>query len=85
LYFTKIDNIKVVGYFQKNDHLYFAENFEEAGFVLLFLWQMILIPFEQSVKWSALITSGEETPDSAFTQLENKQSQEHFESLVQKD
>jgi isochorismate synthase len=36
---------------------------------------MILIPFEQSVKWSALITSGEETPDSAFTQLEDKQSQ----------
>jgi hypothetical protein len=30
-------------------------------------------------------TSGEETPDSAFTQLENKQSQEHFESLVQKE
>jgi isochorismate synthase len=25
----KPDNIKVVGYFQKNDHLYFAENFEE--------------------------------------------------------
>jgi hypothetical protein len=24
-------------------------------------------------------------PDSAFTQLENKQSQEHFESLVQKE
>jgi isochorismate synthase len=29
LYFTKKDKIKVVGYFQKNDHLYFAENFEE--------------------------------------------------------
>jgi hypothetical protein len=43
---------------------------------------MILIPFEQSVKWSALIT-GEETPDSAFTQLEI--NQEHFESLVQKE
>jgi isochorismate synthase len=43
---------------------------------------MILIPFEQSVKWCA---SGEETPDSAFTQLENKQDQEHFESLVQKE
>jgi isochorismate synthase len=25
-YFTKPDKIKVVGYFQKNDHLYFAEN-----------------------------------------------------------
>jgi isochorismate synthase len=28
----KPDNIKVVGYFQKNDH-FFAENFEESGFV----------------------------------------------------
>lgn len=84
--YKKPNNIKVVGYFQKNDHLYFAENFEEAGFVFApFVGsQMILIPFEQSVKWSALITSGEETPDSAFTQLEDKQSQEHFESLVQK-
>jgi isochorismate synthase len=41
----KPDNIKVVGYFQKNDHLYFAENFEEAGFFLPFEGsQMILIP-----------------------------------------
>jgi isochorismate synthase len=37
LYFTKPDKIKVVGYFQKNDHLYFAENFEESGFILLLL------------------------------------------------
>jgi isochorismate synthase len=29
----KPDKIKVVGYFQKNDHLYFAENFEESGFI----------------------------------------------------
>jgi isochorismate synthase len=59
----------VVGYFQKNDHLYFAENFEDGLFFAPLRSQMILIPFEQSVKWSALITS-EETPDSAFTQLE---------------
>jgi isochorismate synthase len=29
----KKPEIKVVGYFQKNDHLYFAENFEESGFI----------------------------------------------------
>jgi isochorismate synthase len=31
--YKKPDKIKVVGYFQKNDHLYFAENFEEVGFI----------------------------------------------------
>jgi isochorismate synthase len=67
----KPDNIKVVGYFQKNDHCILLK-ISRNGFVLLLCRQpMILIPFEQSVKWSALIT-GEETPDSAFTQLENK-------------
>jgi len=84
--YKKPDNIKVVGYFQKNDHLYFAENFEEAGFVFAPFEgsQMILIPFDQSVKWSELISSGEETPQSDFSKSENKQSQKHFESLVQK-
>jgi isochorismate synthase len=55
----------VVGYFQKNDH-FFAENFEESGFIFCSFEgsQMILIPLISQVKWSALITSGEETPDS---------------------
>ncbi|MEZ7500575.1 isochorismate synthase [Flavobacterium sp. Arc3] len=84
--YKKPDNIKVVGYFQKNDHLYFAENFDEAGFVFAPFEgsQMILIPFDQSIKWSEMIPSGEETPASDFMESENKQSQEHFESLVQK-
>jgi isochorismate synthase len=43
--------------FSENDHLYFAENFEEWFCFCSFVGsQMILIPFEQSVKWSALIT-----------------------------
>ncbi|NGY38916.1 isochorismate synthase [Flavobacterium sp. XN-5] len=84
--YRKPDNIKVVGYFQKNDHLYFAENFEESGFVFAPFEgnQRILIPFDQSVKWSSLITASEETADSDFSMSENKQAQEHFEFLVQK-
>jgi len=31
--FSKPDSERIVGMFQKNDHLYFLENFEEKGFV----------------------------------------------------
>jgi isochorismate synthase len=84
--YKKPDKIKVVGYFQKNDHLYFAEKLEEAGFIFAPFEgsQKILIPFDQSVKWSALVTSSEETCDFNFAQSENKQAKVHFESLVQK-
>jgi isochorismate synthase len=83
--YKKPDNIKVVGYFQKNDHLYFTESFEEAGFIFAPFEgsQKILIPYDQSVKWSALVPSNEETKGSDFAKSENKESQEHFESLVQ--
>jgi isochorismate synthase len=68
--------------FSENDHLYFAENFEEFVFCSFVGSQMILIPFEQSVKWSALITLVKKL---LILHLLNKQSQEHFESLVQKE
>jgi isochorismate synthase len=75
LYFTKNQVIKVVGYFQKNDHLYFAENFEEAGFIFAPLKaKKILIPYDQSVKWSTLVTSGEEIHDSDFATENNAKS-----------
>jgi hypothetical protein len=42
--------------------LYFAENFEEVGFILLPLKAAKdTNSFDQSVKWSALLTSGKET------------------------
>jgi isochorismate synthase len=65
--------------------LYFAENFEEVGlFLLLLKAAKILIPY-QSVKWSALLTSGKETRDSDFAKSENKQNQEYFESLCKRN
>lgn len=83
--YKKPDNIKVVGYFQENDHLYFAENFQEAGFVFAPFEgnQMILIPYDKAFKWSTLITAVEEPSTSDFSQIENNQNKSHFESLVQ--
>lgn len=84
--YRKPNDIKLVGFFQNNDHLYFAENFDETGFVFAPFEgsQMILIPKDQSVKWEELITSFKENQDSDFKDLEDEQSKEHFETLVQK-
>lgn len=84
--YRKPNDIKLVGFFQNNDHLYFAENFDESGFVFAPFEgsQMILIPKDQSVKWEELITSFKENQDSDLKDLEDEQSKENFEKLVQK-
>lgn len=84
--YKKPDNIKVVGYFQKNDHLYFAEDFTETGFVFApFVGnQMILIPKAESVKWESELSSVEEGNTSEHMSIENKDAQVRFEALVQK-
>lgn len=77
---------KVVGLFQKNDHLYFAENFSETGFVFAPFdgSQMILIPKQQSVKREVELASFEENYQSDVEYSENKEAKTHFETLVQK-
>ena len=84
--YRKPNNIKLIGFFQNNDHLYFAENFEETGFVFAPFngSQMILIPRNQSVKWETLIACSQENEDSDFIDSEDIQVKEHFEMLVQK-
>jgi isochorismate synthase len=84
--YRKPNDIKLAGFFQNNDHLYFAENFEETGFVFAPFEgsQMILIPKNESVKWEALITSFKENDHSEFSDSEDVQAKEHFEMLVQK-
>lgn len=84
--FRKPNDIKLVGFFQNNDHLYFAENFEESGFIFAPFQgsQMILIPKNQSVKWESPIASFKENDDSDFTDSEDIRAKEHFENLVQK-
>ena len=84
--YRKPNNIKLIGFFQNNDHLYFAENFEETGFVFAPFQgsQMILIPRNQSVKWETLVPSSDENNALDFIDSEDIQAKEHFEGLVQK-
>ena len=84
--YRKPNDIKLAGYFQNNDHLYFAENFEESGFVFAPFdgSQMILIPKKESVKWETLIISSADSTFSGFKESEDRQAKEHFEKLVQK-
>lgn len=84
--YSKPNKNKLVGYFQKNDHLYFAEDFNETGFVFAPFdgSQIILIPKRQSVRWESHFLSFEENHHSDFASAENNQDKEHFEALVQK-
>jgi len=84
--FSKPNKDKLVGFFQKNDHLYFAEDFTERGFVFAPFDgnQMILIPKKESVKWVSQMSSTDENVHSDFSNSENNLAKEHFEKLVQK-
>lgn len=84
--YSKPNKNKLVGLFQKNDHLYFVEDFTETGFVFAPFEgdQMILIPKAQSVKWESELSPIEEKSTSELSSTENKESQAHFETLVQK-
>ncbi|HLF53390.1 isochorismate synthase [Flavobacterium sp.] len=84
--YSKPNKNKLTGFFQKNDHLYFAEKFDEKGFVFAPFdgAQMILIPKKQSVKWETRLITFEENHHADFAFSKNNQSKEHFETLVQK-
>lgn len=84
--YSKPYKTEVRGFFQKNDHLYFAETLNETGFVFAPFngSQMILIPKTQSVIWEADITSLEENQTEGLVNSENQQEKERFEKLIQK-
>ncbi|SDW29769.1 isochorismate synthase [Flavobacterium degerlachei] len=84
--YRKPSKTKLIGLFQKNDHLYFAEDFKETGFVFAPFNgnQNILIPKKESVLWEAELTAFKGNCDANIEYPENNKDQEHFESLVQK-
>jgi isochorismate synthase len=84
--YSKPNKKTLTGLFQKNDHLYFAEDFTETGFVFAPFEgnQMILIPKAESVKWEAELSSVDEKKAAEPTRTENKDAQVGFEVLVQK-
>ncbi|MCG9793802.1 isochorismate synthase [Flavobacterium algicola] len=86
--FKKSNKKKLVGFFQKNDHLYFAENFKERGFVFAPFdgSQMLLIPKDESVKWETKITVAKrkEEDQEEVSYDDDLKSKIYFEALVQK-
>lgn len=84
--YSKPYKTEVRGFFQKNDHLYFAETLDETGFVFAPFNgnQMILIPKNQSVIWESEIDSFEENHTIGLITEENQQEKTHFENLIQK-
>ncbi|MFA9188691.1 isochorismate synthase [Flavobacterium sp. FBOR7N2.3] len=84
--YSKPYKTEVRGFFQKNDHLYFAETLDETGFVFAPFSgnQMILIPKSQSVIWESDVTSFEENQSENLNHSENEQEKERFEDLIQK-
>lgn len=84
--FSKPNKNKLVGYFQKNDHLYSTEDFTEKGFVFapFDATETILIPKKYSQKWKAELTVLEENTTSENTFVDSGQAKDKFETLVQK-
>lgn len=84
--YRKPNDIKLAGLFQNNDHLYFAENFHESGFVFAPFdgSQIILIPKRESVKWETLVTAIKDDEDSDHQYAEDAEAKVAFETLVQK-
>ncbi len=84
--YSKPYKTEVRGFFQKNDHLYFAETLDETGFVFAPFdgSQMILIPKNQSVIWESDIVSFDENHSHVYASEDNVEEKSHFENLIQK-
>lgn len=83
--FSKPNQDKIVGLFQENDEMYFAENFDESGFVFASFDgnKQVLIP-ENKLKIKVVDFIFEGNSSNDFPVLENEKGKEAFENLVQK-
>lgn len=85
--YSKPNKHTIEGFFQKDDHLYFAENFKEKGFVFAPFdgKQLLLIPKNKSHKWKAILPHTKEIINTQIVdRVEDIKSKNHFEALVQK-
>jgi isochorismate synthase len=84
--YSKPHKKKLVGFFQNNDHLYFAEDYTEAGFVFAPFNgnHAILIPEHQSEKYSISIRNSIPKVQSSYDYKEDSHFKTEFESLVKK-
>ena len=84
--FCKPDSDKIVGVFQKNDHLYFLENFEEKGFVFapFDAEEIPFIPLEHSDVYVDSVNSSDYLLKKKDSTINSAISNDFFEDLVTK-
>ena len=84
--FCKPDSDRIVGVFQKNDHLYFLENFEEKGFVFapFDAEEVPFIPLEHSDVYVDSVNSSDYFFKKKTSTINSAISNDFFEDLVAK-
>jgi isochorismate synthase len=84
--FCKPDSDRIVGVFQKNDHLYFLENFEEKGFVFASFdaEEIPFIPLEHSDLFVDSVNSSDYFFEKNTSTINSAISNDFFEDLVTK-
>lgn len=84
--YSKPHKKKLVGFFQNNDHLYFAEDYTEAGFVFAPFNgnHAILIPEHESEKYSISIRYSIPKSQFSYDCKEDSHCKMEFENLVKK-
>lgn len=84
--FCKPDSDRIVGVFQKNDHLYFLETFEEKGFVFApFDAQTFpFIPLEHSDVYVESVVESDFHFENTVQKSNSSMGKDYFEELVAK-
>ena len=84
--FCKPDSDRIVGVFQKNDHLYFLENFEEKGFVFapFDAEEIPFIPLGHSDVYVDSVNSSDYFFKKKTSTINSAISNDFFEELVTK-
>jgi isochorismate synthase len=84
--YSKPNKDEIVGYFQKNDHLYLAADLSEKGFVFASFDgdQKILIPGSHAERWVTKISLSDENKVFDIENSINPSAKKEFETLVQK-
>ncbi len=84
--FCKPNSDKILGLFQKNDHLYFLENFEEKGFVFapFDASDFPIIPLEHSDVYVEKVNENVFFVSNDNSVSSNSEAKNDFENLVEK-
>lgn len=84
--YHKPQKSKLIGFFQKNDHLFFVDDFKESGFVFSPFDgdQIVLIPLKESVKWETIVPTIDYQDKEINVKEANTDDKNHFIALVGK-